>query len=345
MRLALQLLTFNRPETLPPLFDSLAAQTDQDWTLYVLDNSTDPANAEAIAAYVETQKGKMSIVFERSAENIGFDAGHQHLYEVQNADYVMCINDDAFLAPDFLERVCGALDEHPKAGSASGAILRWHFGTNGEIVKTNIVDSLGLAKTPWHHVYDIAVGTRLSSPLADGVRSGMWNFKESNIIDSLGLAKTPCYSVFDIVAGKKILHSRPDPITGVVYRWGVSGCLPIYRRAAVGAQLFDPAYFLYKEDVDLAYRLNKAGWTSLVVPSAIAYHQRTFSFSARKKPVPFDIQWLSYRNHWRNLKKHLTMRDWLLSGWMILPYEVAKFAYLCYKYPKAFLSAVRREWL
>ncbi len=303
MRLALQLLTFNRPETLPPLFDSLAAQTDHDWTLYVLDNSTDSAKAAAIAAYIETQKGRMAIVFEHATENNGFDAGHQHLYEAQNADYVMCINDDAFLEPDFLERVCGALDEHPKAGSASGAILRWHFGTNGEIVKTDVVDSLGLAKTPWHSVYDIAAGKPLSKvqPLTTN-------------------------------------HSA----TSV---FGVSGCLPIYRRSALGAQLFDPSYFLYKEDVDVAYRLVKTGWTALIVPSAIAYHQRTFSFSARKKSVPFLIQWLSYRNHWRNLKKHLTMRDWLLSGWMILPYEVAKFAYLCYKYPKAFLSAVWREWL
>ena len=77
----------------------------------------------------------------------------------------------------------------------------------------------------------------------------------------------------------------------------------LYRRVAVGSQLFDPSYFMYKEDVDLAYRLAKTGWASIIVPSAVAYHRRTFSIQARKAVVPFFIQWLSYRNHWRNLGK------------------------------------------
>ena len=308
MRLALQLLTFNRLETLRALFDSLAAQTDRDWAFYNLDNSTDEAKATLIAALVEEQKGRLSIVFERSSSNIGFTGGHQHLYERHNADYVMCVNDDVILEPEYIERVCRGLDEQPKVAAVGGKILRWDFDP-------------------------------------EGVRSGIGNLvKKTDIVDSLGLAKTRYHKVYDIGAGKKIPDSRPDPIPAIPV-FGVSGCLPLYRRVAVGSQLFDPSYFMYKEDVDLAYRLAKTGWASIIVPSAVAYHRRTFSIQARKAVVPFFIQWLSYRNHWRNLGKHLAWRDWLVSGWLIIPYEVAKFGYLCYNYRTEFLNAVRKEWL
>lgn len=296
MRLALQLLTFNRPETLLLLLCSLETQTDRDWTLYVLDNSTDASKAVEIKQIVDETSTRLPIIFERSSENIGFDGGHQHLYQQHNADYLMCLNDDAFLQPDFIQQLSACLDQHPMVAAVSGKILRWDFDAQGKVVKSDIVDSLGLKKMPWHEVRDIGAGKRDTQSL-----------KHSSTV------------------------------------FGVSGCLPMYRRTAVGAQLFDPSYFMYKEDVDLSYRFAKTGWTAMIVPTAVAYHRRTFSAQARKATIPFLIQWLSYRNHWRNLKKHLTWKDWMTNGWMIIPYEVAKCLYLCYKYPRAFLPAVWKE--
>ena len=108
-------LTFNRLETLRALFDSLAAQTDRDWAFYILDNSTDEAKATLIAALVEEQKGRLSIVFERSSSNIGFTGGHQHLYERHNADYVMCVNDDVILEPNILNAFVAGSTNNPKS--------------------------------------------------------------------------------------------------------------------------------------------------------------------------------------------------------------------------------------
>ena len=55
--------------------------------------------------------------------------------------------------------------------------------------------------------------------------------------------------------------------------WLSGSCLLLRRKAFAEIDGFDPAYFMYFEDVDLGYRLGRAGWTSLYCPSARAVHQ------------------------------------------------------------------------
>ena len=59
-------------------------------------------------------------------------------------------------------------------------------------------------------------------------------------------------------------------------RWvfGPCGGAAAYRRDAWDqAGGFDPALFMYMEDVDLAWRLQLLGWKSIYVPDARVYHQ------------------------------------------------------------------------
>ena len=55
--------------------------------------------------------------------------------------------------------------------------------------------------------------------------------------------------------------------------WLSGSCLLLRRKAFADIDGFDPAYFMYFEDVDLGYRLDRAGWASVYVPSARAVHQ------------------------------------------------------------------------
>lgn len=62
--------------------------------------------------------------------------------------------------------------------------------------------------------------------------------------------------------------------------FGVSGAVALYRRAALAevaesGQVFDERFFMYKEDVDLAWRLRAAGYRSVVDSFAVAYHGRS----------------------------------------------------------------------
>jgi len=46
-------------------------------------------------------------------------------------------------------------------------------------------------------------------------------------------------------------------------------------KARENGQYFDGRMFMYKEDCDLAYRLNLAGFKAKLAPRAISYHDRT----------------------------------------------------------------------
>jgi GT2 family glycosyltransferase len=142
----------------------------------------------------------------------------------------------------------------------------------------------------------------------------------TNIIDSIGLAKARSHKVYDIASGV----SLEDCTAQYVPVFGISGCLPMYRRSVLGATLFDTMYFMYKEDVDVAYRIQELGFRSVRVPGTIAYHFRGFQQSILHRGVSSRFQELSYRNHLRNLRKHLSLRDWLRDGWAIVPFECAK---------------------
>ena len=66
--------------------------------------------------------------------------------------------------------------------------------------------------------------------------------------------------------------------------WGVDGPAPVYRRVALrdaqlprgdgGWEVLDEDFFLYKEDVDLSWRLGSLGWSSWYVPTALGWHAR-----------------------------------------------------------------------
>jgi N-acetylglucosaminyl-diphospho-decaprenol L-rhamnosyltransferase len=54
--------------------------------------------------------------------------------------------------------------------------------------------------------------------------------------------------------------------------WLSGSCLLLRRKAFDAVGGFDPAYFMYFEDLDLGRRLADAGWQSVYVPSAVVEH-------------------------------------------------------------------------
>lgn len=68
----------------------------------------------------------------------------------------------------------------------------------------------------------------------------------------------------------KCLQNKQHP-AGIV--WGSSGAAVVYKKDILSSiGLFDERYFAYIEDVDVAFRLHKNGYQTILVPQAIAYH-------------------------------------------------------------------------
>ncbi len=82
------------------------------------------------------------------------------------------------------------------------------------------------------------------------------------------------------------------------------GALLICRKSAIenyGSSVFDPDFFLYKEDIELCLRLHNDGWKIRYVPSLVAFHCRGWS---KRKQVPLKLKKVAAYNELLLYKKH-----------------------------------------
>lgn len=59
--------------------------------------------------------------------------------------------------------------------------------------------------------------------------------------------------------------------------WVVGACMLIRSEALGSSKLFDERYFMYSEEMDLCYRLKKAGWQVIYHPGAVVVHHEAQS--------------------------------------------------------------------
>jgi len=74
------------------------------------------------------------------------------------------------------------------------------------------------------------------------------------------------------------VQSRGDAIHEV--DWAQSAALLVRLEAAREIGWFDPAFFVYSDEVDFCRRLRNAGWTTLFVPAAVAIHHEQLATGA-----------------------------------------------------------------
>lgn len=97
----------------------------------------------------------------------------------------------------------------------------------------------------------------------------------------------------------------------------VTGACGLYRLEALHAvaeagQCFDEDFFAYKEDVDLGWRLNRAGWLVIYVPTLVAYHHRTLG---RRGVFNWGLSWTNIYQRLRSPRTRYSLRNWI---WMIV---------------------------
>jgi GT2 family glycosyltransferase len=103
------------------------------------------------------------------------------------------------------------------------------------------------------------------------------------------------------------------------YVFGASAAAALYRRQmiddiSVDGDLFDPYFFAYREDADVAWRAQLLGWRCIYTPAAVAYHVRTVRPGSRRQ-VPALINMHSVKNRFlmriKNATPDLYRRYWL----------------------------------
>ncbi len=103
------------------------------------------------------------------------------------------------------------------------------------------------------------------------------------------------------------------------YVFGATAAAALYRRTmiddiSVDGEFFDPDFFVYREDADVAWRAQIMGWRCLYTPYARGYHVRAV-LPGNRRALPREINMHSVKNRFlmriKNMSGDLYRRYWL----------------------------------
>jgi GT2 family glycosyltransferase len=222
-------------------------------------------------------------------QNLGFGKAHNLIIDEANSEYILILNQDVFLDKNYLETCVEFMINSPDVGSVSGKILKIYW-KNKEL-------------TEW---------------------------EKSDKIDSCGLTIKKSHAASNYLSGSlsgSYLKSKEV--------FGLSATAALYRKealedvaidTAIKYEYFDEDFFMYQEDIDLAYRLRWNGWKTYCLAETLAYHFRTRSDASVRQNNAINI-W-SYRNHLSLLIKNIDGDIFYRCFAWIIFYELAKFIYI-----------------
>jgi GT2 family glycosyltransferase len=134
-------------------------------------------------------------------------------------------------------------------------------------------------------------------------------------LDSTGMYFTPAMRHFD-----RGWHQADEPGADQrEYVFGASAAAALYRREmiddiAIDGSFFDPDFFVYREDADVAWRAQLFGWRCLYTPTAEAWHVRSVT-PGNRRSVPAFINMHSVKNRFlmriKNATGGICRRFWL----------------------------------
>ncbi len=197
--------------------------------------------------------------------NRGYSAAHNEIIRRSDSDFVLCLNPDVMLDRDYIWHVVRGAACHKWIGSLCGQV--------------------------WKVPAEVFSHQATVLPLTQ------------RYLDTTGIFPRWLGTAFDRDQGS---FQRGGWVSKPHLVFGASGCAAVYRREALrdvewGDQTFDEDFFMLFEDVDLAWRLQHRGWLCAYIPTAVAYHVRSFPGRATREVESPAI------------RRHLTRNRWLVA--------------------------------
>ncbi len=135
-KICIQIVTYNSAPTIQTALQSVLGQTYQDYDLTIVDNASNDDTVAIIRAL------NLDVIC--NAQNSGYAAAHNQALEISDAPYVLTLNPDVWLAPNFIETMLATLDSYPRVGAAAGCLQRVEHLDDQPIH----IDSTGLYMMP-----------------------------------------------------------------------------------------------------------------------------------------------------------------------------------------------------
>ncbi len=130
------IVTWNSAQYLTECFASLARQDYPHIEVMVVDN----ASSDETDKLLRSVASRWQVIY--NDRNVGFAAGQNQAIRASRGEWVLCLNPDVVLRPDFVRQLVTAGEAHPEAGSLCGKLLRWDPAASEH--KSSILDSTGI---------------------------------------------------------------------------------------------------------------------------------------------------------------------------------------------------------
>jgi GT2 family glycosyltransferase len=126
------------------------------------------------------------------------------------------------------------------------------------------------------------------------------------LVDSTGIYFTPMLRHLD----RGSLEVDNGHFLHYEYVFGASAAAALYRRrmiedVSISGEFFDPDFFVYREDADVAWRAQLLGWRCIYTPHARGYHVRKV-LPGNRRALPPVINMHSVKNRFLMRIKNMT---------------------------------------
>ncbi len=258
------IVTFNSGRFIKKCLESVLEQRYPHVEIIVIDN----ASTDGTVDLLERFEDRVRIVY--NEENIGFAAAQNQAVALSRGDWVLALNPDVLLMPNFITALVDAGRVDRKVGSVCGKLL---------------------ALTPTFEI------------------------PEQARVDSTGIYFTPTLRHLD--RGSQEIDN--GHYLNMEYVFGATAAAALYRRemiedVLIDGEFFDPDFFVYREDADVAWRAQLLGWRCLYTPRARGYHVRNV-LPGNRRALPPIINMHSVKNRFlmriKNITPNLYLRNWL----------------------------------
>jgi GT2 family glycosyltransferase len=257
-------VTYNSGRFIKRCLDSVLDQKYPNYEVVVVDN----ASTDGTIDILEQFSSRCRIYY--NDQNIGFAAAQNQAIALSQSDWILTLNPDVLLLPNFIQFLVEAGNADPKTGTVCGKLLT--IRATFDLPDTQLVDSTGIYFTPMLRHLD-----RGSQEVDNG---HYLNFE---------------------------------------YVFGATAAAALYRRTmiediSIQGEFFDPDFFVYREDADVAWRAQLMGWRCIYTPLARGYHVRAV-LPGNRRALPPVINMHSVKNRFllriKNMTPHLYRRNWL----------------------------------
>ena len=327
-KVSIAIINYNSKDLLAGCIEALRKSTYPHVEIILIDQNS----ADGSANFVEKYFSDVRIV---RNQNTGYAGGANKAYEVTNGNYIVVMNPDVTVTKDYIGMLVEACENDKKIGAITGKIL-----------KPQPEQSEGFSLP--------TASTRREPPIID--TTGLLIFKNRRVVDR-GQGSVD-----------KGQFDRREEV------FGISGCLAFYRREALEAQtetkgsrsqgrlseaelynkeVWDNDFFMYKEDIDVSWRLNLRGWKCIYEPRAIAYHARETKILRRytdrdviehRKSVSPLARYYSYKNQRLMQVKNEISADVLRDLPLLILRELFVFGYILLREPRTLKAVFYFLW-